>query len=134
MEIRDWLTIAALVIGPISAAVIALWVEAQRRERYQKESRKLDVLYDLVRARAGFNTKRNRDVLESALNAIPVIFRDDDSVCEAHKQAFRAVGSTQFEPLLLDLIRAVCIHMRYSDIDSEVIKGIFFFPDSGSSP
>lgn len=131
METRDWLTILALVIGPISAALIALWHEARRRRQVEIEKRKVDVLYDLVRSRAAFNTTRNRDVLESALNAIPVIFKDDNSICDKHKAARGAVGSSRFEPLLTELIQTVCAHVGYEDIDSEVIKGIFFFPAAG---
>lgn len=129
VEIRDVLTIIALILGPISATMLALWVEARRREQNQKDARRLDVLYDLVRARAGFNTQRNRDVLESAFNAIPIIFRDSEAVCAAHRLAFQSKGTPDFEGALLDLVIAVCDAMNYKNVDRDTVLGIFIFPE-----
>jgi len=130
LEVRDWLTIAAIVVGPIVATMIALWVEARRRRRDWRERLKTEILYNLVRARAGFNVARNRDILESALNAIPVAFHGDAIVMEAYKKAHAALssrGQSRHEAIVA-LILAVYKHLGYKNVDAEAIENIFLFP------
>ena len=132
LEIRDWLTIVAIVLGPIAATLIALGVEARRRRRDWRERLKTEVLYDLVRTRAGFNVARNRDVLESALNAIPVAFHGDTAVMEAYKKAHRALSSmaANKHKAIITLIQAIYKHLGYKDVDTETIENVFLFPDN----
>jgi len=133
VELGDVLTIVAILTGPFVAALIALGVEARRRRLVRIESRQESVLYDLVRSRAAFNTPRNRDVLESSLNSIPVVFRGDSEICELYSKAYDAVGSDDFETYLTDLIRVIGVKVGYEDIDSEVLKGVFLFPSDSTS-
>jgi len=132
MDTRDILTLVAIFIGPGVGAGIALLLQRRYRKADIREHQKLQVVYDLIRARAGFNTNRNRAELESALNAIPIIFEDDCEVRLAHEKARSCIDSRSPEAVrsLSQLIVEVCKAMGYKNVDISTAKNIFFFPDN----
>ena len=131
MELRDVLMIIAILFGPLFATLIALGVESHRRKQEWRDQQKRQILYELSRARAGFNTSRNRELLEASLNAIPIVFHGIPNVIEAYHQAYEAVS--QRNPLarqkLVELVKTLCEHVGYKDIDSQAIENIFLFRD-----
>ena len=84
MDMKDWLTLIALVLGPVVAVGITLWIEGQRRRR---ESR-LAVLRQLMATRH----LPGDPMYSTAINLIPVEFNDDRQVMEAYK-AYQAAVS-----------------------------------------
>ena len=129
IEFRDWLTIAAIVLGPIFATLIALWMEARRRKQEWRLKQERELLYDLIRARAGFNAPRNRELLESALNAIPFVFHDSPEVIEAYNQAYEAISNHKENGVqrLTELIKVVCERVGYKNVSRETVENIFLF-------
>lgn len=84
MAMNDWLTLAALILGPVSAVAITLWIEGQRRRR---DSRLL-VLRGLIATRH----LPGDPMYSTAINLIPVEFNDDDRVISAYKAYQEAVS------------------------------------------
>jgi hypothetical protein len=78
MELRDWLTLIALVLGPVSAVVITLWIESARRER---EGR-LRIVRMLLATR---HMPAHQDY-NSAINLIPAEFNDQEEVMTAWRR------------------------------------------------
>lgn len=96
MDTNDWLTLLALILGPVSAVGITLWIEGQRRRR---ESR-LVVLRQLIATRH----LPGDPMYSTAINLIPVEFNDDRAVMEAYKAYQAAVSqppSTEAEAIAL---------------------------------
>jgi hypothetical protein len=84
MDMKDWLTLAALISGPAFAVGITLWIEGQRRRR---DSR-LIVLRQLIATRH----LPGDPMYSTAINLIPVEFNDDERVMAAYK-AYQEVVS-----------------------------------------
>jgi len=84
MDVKDWLTLVALIFGPVIAVGITLWIEGQRRRR---ESR-LAVLRQLMATRH----LPGDPMYSTAVNLIPVEFNDDRRVMETYK-AYQAAVS-----------------------------------------
>lgn len=84
MQMNDWLTLVALILGPVIAVGLTLWIEGERRRR---ESR-LAVLRQLIATRH----LPGDPMYSTAVNLIPVEFNDDRQVMEAYK-AYQAAVS-----------------------------------------
>src|SRR2546425_4771992 len=75
MKLNDWLTLAAIVLGPVSAVLITLLIESLRR----KKERRLHIVRMLLATRhlpadAQYN---------AAINLIPAEFNDEALVMDA---------------------------------------------------
>lgn len=84
MSTNDWLTLLAIIFGPIVAVGITLWIEGRRRQREQR----VIVFRHLIATRhmpadPGFLT---------AINLIPVEFNDESKVLAAYREFIDAVG------------------------------------------
>lgn len=79
----EWLTLGALVLGPVLAVGMNLWHESRRciRDRQLQVARMLLSTRHLV----------SDPAYSTAINLIPVEFRDQKSVMEAWKQYIEAV-------------------------------------------
>ena len=96
MDMKDWLTLIALVLGPVIAVGITLWIEGQRR----RHERRLAVLRQLMATRH----LPGDPMYSTAINLIPVEFNDDRHVMEAYKAYQTAVSqppSTEPEAVAL---------------------------------
>jgi hypothetical protein len=84
MHLNDWLTVLAILLGPIVAVGITLWIEGERRKR---ESRVI-VLRQLMATRhlAG------DPMYSTAVNLIPIEFNDEPGVMAAYKAYQDAVA------------------------------------------
>lgn len=94
--VMEWLTLAAILIGPIASVAITLWIEQRRRQR---ESRMI-VLRLLMATRhlpgdANYST---------AINLIPVEFNDVPAVMSAFKDYQQKIRSPR-QVLADDLAR-----------------------------
>ena len=91
MDMNDWLTVVALILGPVIAVGITLWIEGQRRKR---ESR-LVVLRQLIATRH----LPGDPLYSTAVNLIPVEFNDDPRVMAAYKAYQEAVSQVPGDDL-----------------------------------
>lgn len=87
MELNAWLTLLAIVLGPISAVVISLVIEARRRKRDSK----LIVLRLLVSTR-DMPADSN---YSTAINLIPIEFSDDKDVIMQFKSYLKTINTPQ---------------------------------------
>ena len=81
----EWLTLIGIIVGPIIAVVISLWVEARRRDREQKTI----ILRLLLTTRhlvgdPGYS---------AAINLIPIEFAGKNSVQTAYREYIEAANS-----------------------------------------
>lgn len=85
MTVNDWLTIAAIVLGPIFGASLAVWLEARRAKR----ERRLDIFRTLMR------TRRNPMWPDhvGALNLVEIEFQDHPKVIQNWKALFQHLGT-----------------------------------------
>ena len=75
MDVKDVVTILAIVLGPAGGAALAIWLEKSRAKR----DRKLDTFRTLVRTR---RTPMWPDHI-GALNLVEIEFHDKPQVIEA---------------------------------------------------
>ena len=80
MTLNEWLTLVAIIVGPIVAVAITLWVESRRRK---SESRM--VVARLLMATRHLPGDAN---YSTAINLIPIEFHD----CKAVMTAFKEYG------------------------------------------
>jgi hypothetical protein len=83
VTVDEWLTLAAIVFGPIAAVGITLWIEGRRRRR---ETR-LTVLRQLMATRH----LPADPMYSTAVNLIPVEFNDERDVMAAYKAYQEAI-------------------------------------------
>ena len=81
----EWLTLVGIIIGPILAVLISLWLDGRRRDRDQK----LIILRLLLTTRhlvgdPGYS---------AAINLIPVEFAGDKEVQRAYREYIEAAGA-----------------------------------------
>lgn len=84
MEARDWLTLIALLAGPVTAVVISLAIEARRRDR---EGR-LRIVRMLLATR---HMPAHPD-FNVAINLVPAEFNDQPEVMEAWRRYLNEVN------------------------------------------
>ena len=123
MEAKDWITVAALIIGPVVAVAITLWYQA----RSEKNAAKRRLFAALMSHR-----KSNPPTIEyvSSLNLIEVVFQDDRAVVEKWRELYDELNHqppTQINwvrvgHLQIDLLSnmAMCLgyrRLRQTDID-----------------
>lgn len=78
----EWLTLAGIVLGPIAAVLISLWLEARRRDREQK----IIILRLLLTTRHLVGDPS----YSAAINLIPIEFAGDQAVQAAYKNFIEA--------------------------------------------
>ncbi|WP_305095966.1 DUF6680 family protein [Croceibacterium aestuarii] len=83
----EWLTLLAIVLGPIIAVIITLVVEAQRRSRQQR----LEIFRTIMTTRHLPGDAR----YSSSINLVPVEFNRNRAVVEAYNDY---IEETRFKP------------------------------------
>jgi hypothetical protein len=78
MELNDWLTLLAIVLGPMTAVSITLWIEHRRRVR----ERQLQIMRMLLSTR---HTPANPQY-NAAINLIPAEFNSQPEVMAAWRR------------------------------------------------
>src|SRR5690242_7236505 len=84
MRLNDWLTLLAILLGPITAVAITLWIEGRRRKRDSQ----VIVLRQLMATRH----LPGDPMYSAAVNLIPVEFNNDRAVMAAYKAYQEAVS------------------------------------------
>ena len=83
MTINEWLTVLAILIGPIVAVGITLWIECRRRKRDSRV-----IVLRQLRATRHLPGDPN---YSTAVNLIPVEFNDEPDVMAAYKAYHEAL-------------------------------------------
>lgn len=83
MVLNDWLTLAAIVIGPLIAVLLTIALETRRRRR--------DSQLVVVRALMATRHLPGDPNYSTAINLVPVEFHDEPRVIEAFKEYSRLI-------------------------------------------
>lgn len=75
MDLRDWLTIAAIVIGPALAVALTLYIERKRQKRRER-------MYVFMRLWRMRNTLPMPQDFVDALNEIDVVFHGKNRIID----------------------------------------------------
>jgi hypothetical protein len=128
MTTTDWITIAAIIIGPLAAVGITLWIEGRRK----RQDAKLITLRLLLSSR-DFPSDPTYQV---AVKLIPVEFNDCSSVLTAHREFLEAANvdtdkmseeqvrkvgentSVKLTRLLFEMSKAAGLNLRETDIQT----------------
>ncbi len=125
MTTTDILTLLAIIIGPIAAVGITLWIDARRRKREQR----IIVLRHLIATR---HLPADPSFL-AAINLIPVEFNDEKLVMNAYKEFIIASrgpldgkndehilqnSATKLTRLIFEVSRSLGFDLRETDIQT----------------
>jgi hypothetical protein len=128
MKLYEWLTLFAIVVGPIIAVAITLWIEDRRK----RQDAKLLILRMLLTTRdlpsdPGFQV---------GIKLVPVEFNDCDEVLAAHREFLSASSvdiegkteeqvrtitsntSIKLTRLIFEMTKAAGLNIRETDIQS----------------
>jgi hypothetical protein len=116
MRLVDWLTIVAILIGPLSALLIQKWIE----RRQAREDRKVSIFRTLMANRA---SRLSQDYVK-AFNGIATEFYGDTNVIEAwralndHLNSSRDAGGgvvwdNRLNQLLVDMLYEMAETLDY---------------------
>ena len=137
MTPSDWITVAGIVIGPIAAVGITLWIEGRRK----KHDAKLTTLRLLLASR-DFPSDPSYQV---AIKLIPIEFNDCSSVLAAHREFLEAANidtdgfsdeklkaasdniSIKVTRLLFEMAKASGLRIRETDIQTGAFGSRGFF-------
>jgi len=128
MSIQDGLMIGAVLLSPL----VALSVERWRRKADARAEREREILFDLVRARAATRSPEqmpeSKEIMERALNAIPVVFSRSTSITGAYRTFYDTMGSTADQAIktqkLVDLLLTICRELEYGKVEESTLKNI----------
>ena len=130
MNVTDGLMITAVLLSPL----VALSVERWRRKADARSEREREVLFDLVRARAATRgpnqVPESAQIMERALNAIPVVFSHDSEITKAFR-AFYDAGTQTSNPesrdqKLVDLLLTICRRLGYTKVEESMLRNVLF--------
>jgi hypothetical protein len=132
IKLEGWLTIAAIILGPLLAFVVQHW----RDNRRERRNRKLFIFSKLMMTLRANLSPNHVD----AINSIHVEFHDEENVLRAwrlyvsHLNIRRAPGSdgTHWNErrydLLVDLVYAMAQSLGYTRIDKASIRDSAYIP------
>ena len=125
MELRDILTILAILFSPMVALGVAAWM----RGSAERSRRQYEVVYDLARAKAALLPPHlNKDVLEGALNAIPMVFCKNEKIVDAYEELAKARARGEPEESstekLVSLILLICQEKGYKEVRKSAIETV----------
>jgi len=92
------------------------------------------VLFDLVRARAATRgpdqVPESAEIMERALNAIPIVFNHDSEITGAFR-AFYAAGTgtsnaESRDQRLVDLLLTICRRLGYKKVEESTLRNVLF--------
>ena len=124
-----------MVVAVISSPLVAFRISRRYWQADCHRQRQQDVLYDLVRGRPALSdapTGRARsetaDIMERALNAIPVVFAGVAKIADAFDEFYNAKvanrDGTTVNELLTTLLVAICHHMGYKDATANEVRRV----------
>lgn len=133
MKINDWLTVLAILLAPLVAIQVSMFIE-RRKERRQRQ---LALFRTLMTTRASGLAPDH----VTALNTIDIEFYAKDAKSKAVLSAWKAyldhlssgddppdkAWHTRREDLLIDLLHQMAIKLGY-DFDKTAIRRTVYFP------
>jgi hypothetical protein len=132
VKATDWINIVAILVAPLVAVQLSLWLE----RRKQRRLRQLETFRTLMATRASGLAPDH----VKALNMIDVEFYGSDKGSKAVLQAWRAyldhlnmaatpseAWGTRREDLLVDLLQAMAMHLGF-EFDRTAIRRTSYFP------
>lgn len=131
MSTVEWLTIIAIVVGPLSAVLITLW----RDRRNGVRRRKREILASLMRTRSSRLSAEH----VGALNLVQLEFHGTEAIITAYKQYIEHLGiplppvdqQDQFfeqrETRFLDLLNAIAADLSYK-FDKKDLESLSYSP------
>ena len=84
MTTTEWITVAAIVIGPIIAVAITLWIEGRRKSH--------DAKLTTLRALLASRDFPSDPAYQVAIKLVPLEFNDCSSVLSAHREFLEAAN------------------------------------------
>jgi hypothetical protein len=132
IKLEGWLTIAAIIVGPVLAFVVQHWRDVRREDR----SRKLRIFQQLLLTLRAPMAPAHVD----ALNSIPLEFYSETATMEAWrlytshlsnsamlKNNNRGWGEKKYE-LLIDLAYAMGKGLGFAHIDKATLRDNIYVP------
>jgi hypothetical protein len=132
IKLEGWLTIAAIILGPILAFVVQNWRDMRREAR----DRKLKIFRQLLLTLKVTMAPTHVD----ALNSIPLEFDSDKKIMEAWrlytahlgnsamlKNNNRGWGEKRFQ-LLIDLVYTIAKSLGYDHLDKAMLENSIYVP------
>lgn len=112
MEVKDWINIIAIILSPIFAVLITMWLTTKNEKRKEK----MEVFKQLMIARAIPGTIEYVRIL----NSLDVIFADSKHVRLAWKELFNEYAKTNLDFCTVlskrtKLIEAIAKDLGYND-------------------
>jgi hypothetical protein len=126
MYTKDWLTLIALLVGPLVAVRWTLW----HQDRKDKRSIKERLFIELMAHRKSFPISPN---WAKALNVIDVVFADDPKVIAKWHRLYdvlceRPVKDQPFQHASLELMSEIAKSLGYAGLQQTDIDK-FYMPD-----
>jgi len=130
VNVADGVMIAAVLLSPL----VALSVERLRRQADQRGERQRAVLYDLIRCRSATHephqVPESAEVMERALNAIPVVFSYHKEITTAFQEFYeastRGAGPAIRDQKLISLLLTICRRLGYRKVEESTVKNVLF--------
>jgi len=131
MDVSGGLMIVAVLLSPL----VALSIERWRREADARREREREVLFDLVRARAATREPNqvpvSKEIMERALNAIPIVFSDHDEIIGAFNEFYDTITATKAsksqelrDQKLVKLLLTICRRLGYKNIEESTLRDV----------
>lgn len=127
MEIKDIINIAAIVLSPIIAVVVTIFLQ----NRSDKKKEKIAIIKSLLSTGHYLYS----DEIIRSYNLIDIVFKDDKDVRAKWKLYYEALcnESLQYQVRLdkkLDLILAMCKSVNYKILPHRICREYMFLRDS----
>ena len=129
MKLSDWLTIAAIIIGPVAAWLLSHYMTVSK----EKRERKMNIFRTLMATRSSFLRMRLEHV--GVLNTIPVEFSDKEDVLNAWRTYISHMNSTgtgeefwhRVDDAFYELVHQISKAVGYS-LDKDHLKNSSYAP------
>lgn len=108
MEIKDWINIAAIILSPIFAVIITMWLTT----RNEKRKEKMEVFKQLMVSRVISGTI---DYVKT-LNALDVVFADSPKVRKAWQELYNEYAKSNVDHIAILSKRAKLIISVANDL------------------
>ena len=136
IKLEGWLTIIAIILGPLLAFAVQHWRDLRREER----ARKLEVFRQLLLTLKVPMAPRHVD----AINSIPLEFRSESEIIRAWRlytshlnngimlrQEPQRWGERKLD-LLVDLTEKIGRHLNYEHLDEATLRDNLYVPQGYS--
>jgi hypothetical protein len=125
MEAKDWITVTALIIGPVAAVMITLWYQNRSEKQAAKQR-----LFSVLMANRLPNPPTNDWV--NGLNLVDVVFQNDRAVVEKWHELYDAMNHPPAQinwqrtgHLRIELLSEMAVALGYSRLSQTDIDRFY---------